>query len=270
MHKNLEAELVRLANSILEMKNNEEIGTLHKKAQEIYEKLTVLKFVENNLGTIASEKEEVVEVFTEETTTIVEKEVEEEVSTEVESTHKVSLDIFEEKKVEDVFEKTEKSIESEIEETEQVNNVFEEKTDFSKDEAEEISTIKHSLEKEFEDAISADVATNLFERVTKEEPLLEETLEEVEELIEEKKVSLNDSLFKENIQIGLNDRIAFVKHLFEGSQEDFNRVLSQLNSFKTEKEAKSFLNKFVKPDYNWVNKEEYENRLITLIERKFL
>ena len=47
-------------------------------------------------------------------------------------------------------------------------------------------------------------------------------------------------------------------------------MLSQLNSFDTEKEAKSFLNKFVKPDYNWAEKEEYEQRLIVLIERKFL
>ena len=43
------------------------------------------------------------------------------------------------------------------------------------------------------------------------------------------------------VQIDLNDRIVFVKHLFEGNQEDFNRVLSQLNTFKTEKEAKKFM-----------------------------
>ena len=81
---------------------------------------------------------------------------------------------------------------------------------------------------------------------------------------------MNDALFKNNIQVGLNDRIAFVKYLFDGSQEDFNRVVSQLNSFKTEKEAKRFLNKLVKPDYDWNGKEEYEQRLTDLIERKFL
>jgi hypothetical protein len=36
-----------------------------------------------------------------------------------------------------------------------------------------------------------------------------------------------------------------VKNLFGGSQEDFNRVVSQLNSFKTQKEAKKFINKMV-------------------------
>lgn len=77
-------------------------------------------------------------------------------------------------------------------------------------------------------------------------------------------------MFKNNIQVGLNDRIAFVNQLFDGSQQDFNRVVSQLNSFKTEAEAKNFIYEFVKPDYDWSAKEEFEQRLITLIERKFL
>ena len=71
------------------------------------------------------------------------------------------------------------------------------------------------------------------------------------------KKSLNDKL-QGDIQIGLNDRIAFVKNLFGGSQEDFNRVVYQLNSFKTLKEAKKFINKIVKPDYDWTDKEEVE------------
>ena len=83
-----------------------------------------------------------------------------------------------------------------------------------------------------------------------------------------KGASLNDKL-KTNIQIGLNDRIAFVKNLFEGSQEDFNRVISQLNTLKTEKEAKKFINKIVKPDYNWSEHEDLENRLLAIIERRF-
>ena len=80
--------------------------------------------------------------------------------------------------------------------------------------------------------------------------------------------SLNDTL-QTNIQIGLNDRIIFVKNLFEGSQEDFNRVISQLNTFKTEKEAKNFISKMVKPDYNWSEHEALENRLLAIIERRF-
>ena len=81
--------------------------------------------------------------------------------------------------------------------------------------------------------------------------------------------SLNDSLGK-TINLGLNDRIAFEKHLFGGSGEDLNRVLSQLNTFDTMRDARNFINDLVKPDYNnWKDKEEYEERFMGLVEKKF-
>jgi hypothetical protein len=61
-----------------------------------------------------------------------------------------------------------------------------------------------------------------------------------------------------------------VKNLFDGSQEDFNRVLSQLNSYASEKEAKKFINKMVKPDYDWSQQEELEARFLEIVERKFV
>jgi hypothetical protein len=61
-----------------------------------------------------------------------------------------------------------------------------------------------------------------------------------------------------------------VKNLFDGSQEDFNRVVSTLNSFKTEKAAKIFINKMVKPNYSWAHHEALENRFIAFVERRFV
>ena len=64
--------------------------------------------------------------------------------------------------------------------------------------------------------------------------------------------------------------IAFVKHLFGESNEDYNRVMSQLNTFSTLDEAKSFLNEMVIPDYGyWVGKEEYIERFMEVLEKKF-
>ncbi len=94
-------------------------------------------------------------------------------------------------------------------------------------------------------------------------------IQQKEKAEESKSVSLNDRISNQKIQVGLNDRIAFVKHLFNFSQEDFNRVLSQLNSFTTEQECKDFIVNKVKPEYKWLGKEEYEERLIALVERKF-
>jgi chemotaxis protein histidine kinase CheA len=85
----------------------------------------------------------------------------------------------------------------------------------------------------------------------------------------ERPKSLNDSLGK-SITLGLNDRIAFEKNLFGGSTDDLNRVLSQLNTINTFDEAKDFINELVKPDYNdWKGKEEYEERFLEIVEKKF-
>lgn len=86
---------------------------------------------------------------------------------------------------------------------------------------------------------------------------------------EPKVSSLNDTLIK-GINIGLNDRIAFVKHLFGGSNEDFNRVISQISTYDSFEEVQQFIVDMVKPDYNnWEGKEEYADRFMNLVEKKF-
>ena len=89
-----------------------------------------------------------------------------------------------------------------------------------------------------------------------------------------KKIEPETDAFNEmttkSIAIGLNDRIGFVQHLFNDSNEDFNRVISQLNTFDTFEEAKNFINEMVLPDYNyWVGEEDYIERFMEIVEKKF-
>jgi hypothetical protein len=103
-----------------------------------------------------------------------------------------------------------------------------------------------------------------------EEPKLENVSAESAEKAEPKTVSLNDKLAK-GINIDLNDRLAFIKHLFGNSSEDYNRVLSQLITFDTFYETRDFVQEMVKPDYNnWEGKQDYEERFMDIIEKKFL
>jgi len=111
-----------------------------------------------------------------------------------------------------------------------------------------------SQKAEFKDTISLDETENLFQ-VKKEEP---------------RQLSLNDKLVGSSIQVGLNDRIAFVNKLFSFSQSDFNKVLSRLNECNTKEEALKYFQYQVKPNYNWKGKEDLEERFKSLIERKFL
>ena len=266
MHKKLAADLTSLAHSILQMKNKEDVFALKTKAHEVYEKLAVLAFVEeyiNNTPNPDHTKEELV-AMVKNATDLIDKELPE---NDTEQTLQEEV-IESSESIEQVVENDSSLIEEfvsneQIDETAKdhpIKKSFDLETDdlFSQtgDDLEpkikentDTSEVLPTLEDELKDTISADVVSDLFENAQKK--------------------SLNDKL-QGDIQIGLNDRIAFVKNLFGGSQEDFNRVVSQLNSFKTQKEAKKFINKMVKPDYDWTDKEEVEERFMSIVERKFL
>ena len=97
-----------------------------------------------------------------------------------------------------------------------------------------------------------------------------EIIEEKAEVVVDEKVSILNEKLAQGINIGLNDRVGFVKYLFNGSSEDFNRVLSQLNTFDTYSDAKNFIDDMVKPDYNnWKGQDDFEERFMELVERKF-
>lgn len=259
MHKKLASDLISLAHSILQMKTKDDVFALKEKAHEVYEKLSLLAYVEEYINTTpnaTSTKEEILltikEIESKTQVFIDEEKIEETITNSLENEDEEELqmsnaaDDFADAVIDKIEEeKVENFIEQPFDALEKLFNA----NDNVKDDARDIGDRKSlTLEDELKDTISVDSMVDLFEKV---EPK-----------------SLNDKL-QNNIQIGLNDRIAFVKHLFNGDQGDYNRVVSQLNTFKTEKEAKKFINKTVKPDYNWDEKEEYETRFFEIIERRF-
>ena len=279
MHKKLAADLTSLAHSILQMKNKEDVFALKTKSHEVYEKLSVLAYVEEYLTSTPNPeytKDELLDLVKKsekkldnENNT---KNIEHSISSvnEIEEEDQEQLEELQLLESEDeVIESIEEDLENEdieltIEETTNISDIQEQGDDLFSQSTEVIGEVFEdkqvveevneeettlSLEDELKDTIAVDVVADLFENAPKK--------------------SLNDKI-RDDIQIGLNDRIAFVKNLFGGSQEDFNRVVSQLNSFKTEKEAKKFINKMVKPDYNWSDNEDIEQRFMSIVERKFL
>ena len=265
MHKRLETDLISLAHSILQMKNKGDVFALKEKSRVIYEKLSLLAFVEEYVNTTpdnelsknellskvekalelkelkvtdeAPVSEIVTEVSEEEVDTVLQEAdlVLEEVEVNEELPSEINIDAI----IEQPFDELEALLSSE---EEALKEPVSDTSDSDK-------TKTVSLEEELQDTIPVDEIATLFDLPVPK--------------------SLNDTLAI-NIQIGLNDRIAFVKNLFDGSQEDFNRVLSQLNTYTTEKEAKKFIKKMVKPDYDWSEQAELEARFLEIIERKFI
>lgn len=74
---------------------------------------------------------------------------------------------------------------------------------------------------------------------------------------------------KPEFKLDLNDKIAFSKTLFGGSQSELNEVVARLNSFNTLEEAKEYLSDLYYSK-KWNRVDEYAQRLWILVENKFL
>jgi len=294
MKKRLEAELISIAHRILKLKNKSEVDQLYKETQKLYETLTVLKFYQDNFESVKNdldaavleeklaqnlEAETPLEVLQEvepvqEPEVVVESEEEPEIVAEEEIEEEVMISEEAEEEVEPVLE--EEMEEEVVTETDEEEPVFKPIFELVEEEEDEIEPAETASEVNsetkhvaLEDLLGENYVDPVFVKPNEVSLFSSETLMEPNEVTEPKATSLN-SAFGKTMEIGLNDRVAFVNNLFAGSNEDFNRVISQLNTFDNLAEAKDFLNDMVIPDYNyWVGKEEYIERFMEVVEKKF-
>lgn len=349
MKKRLEADLVSIAHRILQLKNKSDINQLYLETQKLYEKLSVLRFIEEHYGNIKptighAEMEKEIENFYDKSAelpveTVIEMtesnvfpEASEEEPAAVEnvedekieaaipekkakvektespefSMEEMEEDIEEETAMAEAFEADIKELQIEPEKSPEENDLPEEDSnentpsnktvkdiipeeetpppfkaafELTEDTETEIPKQAETVQISFADLLGSNYSEPHFVKVddveaSQEIPKTEKAPINIEkkkpEMAQTKNVSLNDKLSK-GIDIDLNDRIAFVKHLFGNSAEDYNRVLNQLITFDNFYETKSFIEEMVKPDYNyWKGKDEYAERFMEIIEKKFL
>lgn len=292
MKKRLESELISIAHRILKLKNKSEVDQLYLETRKLYETLAVLKFYGDNYEQVKSEiSQEELEEKLAAAKEIIQEEIKEiPVEEVVVAAQEMEKVVNEEEEIDDEEEIEEEDHDESEEEEEEFENainfepIFELDDEFeeSADEIEE-EEIEEEEEDIFEPEVKKVEPNKIESRQISFEDLLGESFNEPEfvkpndvvippslkEVIEEKPLSLNDQHSKA-INIGMNDRIAFVKHLFDDSTEDYNRVLSQLNSFTTKEEAVDFIEEIIKPDYeNWVGSEEYAERFMEIVKNKF-
>ncbi|MDR7209718.1 hypothetical protein [Flavobacterium piscis] len=336
MKKKLEADLISIAHRILKIKNKSDINLLYLETQKLYEKLAVLKFVEENFGTLKPtigqseinseletifDKEEVLpaeiqteapvaeevisleesykpeiteeaipEIVAETPEEILPESVAEVIPEPVVETEEPIIDEIVEEPVLETKEETETAEElsfrtiSDLKPIPDFKPAFELERDEEKIEEPKIETASKSnpVQISFEDlginyADAQFVKVDSFEAVsptpTPSINEFKEKKESVETAILEstkpKTVPLNEKLTK-GFHIDLNDRIAFTKNLFGNNTEDYSRVLNQLLTFDNYTEAQEFIETMVKPDYNnWEGKDDYAERFIGIVEKKF-
>ncbi|WP_264553216.1 hypothetical protein [Flavobacterium sp. N2038] len=334
MKKKLEADLISIAHRILKLKNKSDINQLYAETQKLYEKLAVLKFVEENfdtikptighneinaeLETIFSKEEEIAPAVIETETPVNEEVIAVEENNEPEISEETPEEITEpivEEKEEPTAEQTifpivneiiEPEAEQEIEKEEEPANNIGELSFTTVNHANPIPDFKPAFELEKEAEITDEIKeepkietsakpTILFEdfginyadaqfvKVDSFEAVTPTPTPSINEFTEKKSIetailetpaatktaTLNEKLAK-GFHIDLNDRIAFTKNLFGNSTEDYSRVLNQLLTFDTYGEAQEFIENMVKPDYNnWEGKDDYAERFLGIIEKKF-
>lgn len=225
MKRKIREELIKIATDIITSREDKELTELYGAAKDIYEKLAVLKFIDEKLGDI-----------------------------EVDVSKNILASRFEK----------------------MANRVMSGNTtvpETNPHEEDIITPGMHTI-KEMVSEMPTEALEFIFgDFVPKSEVIAaKEKLDTttIEMPVENKSKSLNDRLSNKSIQIGLNDKLAFIKHLFANSQDEYQRVISQLNTLESEERSMSFINNMVKPEYNnWEGKEEYENRFKAIVERKF-
>lgn len=80
--------------------------------------------------------------------------------------------------------------------------------------------------------------------------------------------NLNDQFAKE-LQIDLNDKNAFIKHLFNENETIYERSIQEIKNFKNFAQVKKVIDRIKKFHNNWEGKESYEKRFIYLLQKNF-
>ncbi|MCG9971476.1 hypothetical protein [Christiangramia crocea] len=247
MKKKIEADLIRIAEAILQSKGNRDIEELKERAKDLYEKLTILAFTEKHLAETNEET------------------VEEEIELPQRIAHVQHYDEF----YPDGTEYNEDSESITEPNTEKIKDIVAQMPP----ETEKVDSIISNINSDPEQPAKPKEAPKNEKKDFRNIGVDYDNLPDFEPVNHVQKDnrprSLNDRL-KKGINIGLNERLSYIKHLFDGNTSDYNRVLSQLNTFNSLEEAQKFIDKIVKPDYNnWEGKEDYEERFMAHIENKF-
>jgi hypothetical protein len=271
-----QAEVVAKMKQFFEENHFTEVKPAMTKLEVVVENVVEVKVAEEEVAEEEVAEEEIIEEE------VIDQETDEDDLANEESAAEVEVDFNEIEPDEEGEEEILEEEKLEPNETE-FQPAFE--LDSEAEEEVEVSKKAETVQISFDDFFGGDYSDTLFVKLDKEtetvEPQIDFELPKVtkieedyrEELISEnselKTVSLNEKLAK-GISIDLNDRIAFVKHLFGNSDEDYNRVLNQLITYDSFEEAQNFIEDMVKPDYNnWEGKEDYAQRFVEIIEKKF-
>lgn len=277
MKKQLHQEIQQLAKELGALDENFDTKALQKRMAHLYEQLTVLRYFEEQVEGKSNATQQAA---------LDSKSYREE--NWFKDPEPIPASGHEEDLVEPLMEKIKDLVAQMPPESTQIDELLEEvlpKKKFVKNDLEEFASNYQQMPT-FERKAAPETTSNIDETTLKEkEPskgvdapkkskrlvndLGMSTTPSIAAAAKERTRSLNDAV-NNRMSIGLNDRLAFIKHLFDGSAEEYSHVLSQLSTYSSFEEAETFIKGKVKPDYNyWLEKDEFANRFMSIVEKRF-
>lgn len=92
---------------------------------------------------------------------------------------------------------------------------------------------------------------------------------DTEKDISNDKKNINDQ-FSKKLSVDNNERLAFIKHLFDGDTINYERVLNQTLTLGSWSEVSNLISSKVKIEYNnWKGKEDIADRFLTVLQKSF-
>ncbi len=252
MKKKIEGQIKAVASQLLLDESRMDVATMKQRVKELYDQLVVLEYLESQIkGSAKPEPEESMD-----SKSYREQNWFKEPEPVPQPEHKEDL-------VEPLMEKIKDIVAQMPEESQQVDDLLK-----------EVLPEKELMKNDLEEFASNYPETPVFERKeTDSNGSPATTAPEVKTVGDDTRPkSLNDSLSSgKGMNIGLNDRLAFIKHLFGGKAEDYSGVLNHVSQLGSFEEAETYIKGKVKPQYNyWLNKDEYVERFMAIIEKSYL
>ena len=92
---------------------------------------------------------------------------------------------------------------------------------------------------------------------------------DTEQDISNDKKNINDQ-FSKKLSVDNNERLAFIKHLFDGDTINYERVLNQTLTLGSWSEVSNLNSSKVKIEYkNWKGKEDIADRFLTVLQKSY-
>ena len=145
----------------------------------------------------------------------------------------------------------------------------------TKDEDMEVAPMMETIKNMVTEMPEPETYEKLFESVgtpptfmSKKNESIRNNLDTEKEISNDKK-NINDQ-FSKKLSVDNNERLAFIKHLFDGDRNNYERVLNQTLTLGSWSEVSNLISSKVKIEYNnWKGKEDIADRFLTVLQKSF-